>query len=247
MSTSYALVVKSSTDFGQFKKLPTNRVENSTHIKRLVRAINKNPDLTKLNFITVNESYQVVDGQHRLAAHRALADCGEIYPIWYATRSGLTIKDAQEYNAGAKPWRPKEYADVFAESGDKNYELYLEFVNRTGLNHDIAVRYLALDSDFTLDTFRNGGFKAQNYTQTQRLAERLEDTGEYFDQWQHRSYAIGFLMVARSNDYDHQRMLEQLDLHGKSLQTVPLKNVDIARQLQRIYNKLRTDKVILLA
>lgn len=247
MSKNYTLVVNSTTDFDQFKKLPTNRVENRTHIKRLVRAIKDNPDLTKLNFIVVNDKNQVVDGQHRLKAHVALAEGGEIFPIWYVIRPGLTITDARALNAGAKPWKPRDYAEVFAEAGNKNYDIYLNFSERTKLNHDIVVRYLALDGDWSLNTFKEGGFKVQSLTQSQRLAERLEDTGEFFEEWIHRSYAIGFLEVARSSHYDHQRMLAQLELYGKSLMNVPLTNVEIARQLQRIYNKGREDKVTLLA
>jgi hypothetical protein len=253
MDQSHTLTVYETRDYDLFKILSGNRALSQSQIKKLANSIAKNPAFTKLSPILVNDRMEVIDGQHRLAAYKKFAeDNGIKHPVYFVISKNIGIAEARSLNAGSKPWSPRDYAVAYADSGNIEYAAYLKYAKSTGLNHDILVRYLA-PSNYGLANFRDGGFKVENEKLSRQWFNELEEAslavkGSMTDpiDTDHRGFAIGLLNVMRSPNYDHQRMLEQLESHSKHLRVVDMKNDEISRTLQRIYNIGREDKQALL-
>ena len=253
MNQSHTITVYETRDYDVFKVLSGNRALSQAQIKKLAGNIAKNPVFTKIAPIIVNDQLEVIDGQHRLAAYKKhKEETGIAHPIYAMIIKDIGLAEARNLNAGSKPWSPKDYAVAYSDSGNSEYVTYLKYAKRTGLNHDILVRYLA-PSNYGLANFRDGGFKVENEKLSKLWFGNLDEValtvkGSMDDpiDTEHRGFAIGLLNVMRSPSYEQERMLEQLELHSKHLRVVDMKNEAISIMLQRIYNIGREDKVSLL-
>lgn len=67
-------------DYGSFKEINSNREVDQRHVRSLVAAIEQK-NLLHVNPIVCNADMEVIDGQHRLEAARALGV--EIYYTLY--------------------------------------------------------------------------------------------------------------------------------------------------------------------
>lgn len=196
---------------------------------------------------------EVIDGQHRLAAYKKhKEETGIAHPIYAVIVKDLGLAEARALNAGSKPWGPKDYAVAYSSSGNKEYATYLKYAKTMGLNHDILVRYLA-PSNYGLGNFRDGGFVVENektsrgwFANLDEVTLTVQGSMQTPIDTRHRGFAIGLLNLMRSPEYDQERMLEQLELHAEKLRVIDMKNEEISRTLQRIYNIGREDKVSLL-
>jgi len=104
-----------------------------------------------------------------------------------------------------------------------------------------------------LANFREGGFKVENEKMSRTWFNNLDEVAMTIKgsmtnpiDTEHRSFAIGLLNIMRSSNYSQERMLEQLETNSKYLRVIDMKNEEVSRTLQRIYNVGREDKVTLI-
>lgn len=160
--------IQSTTDYDAFKLLGSNRRLYKPHVKRLVAAFEGNPRSNAFVPVLVNENMEIIDGQHRVAALKELG-----LPVHFIIADGLDISDAHAINAGAKPWSPMDYARSFASQGKKAYAVYVALKEEFKFNHDILLRYLALDEPTTGTAFKNGKLHVTDKKRTYELANKL--------------------------------------------------------------------------
>lgn len=247
MNTLIATHPTYATDeYSVFKTLQGNRGLNREQVRMLTKALTANPELTRYNPIKVNDKMEVIDGQHRLAAHQALAatEGSSALPIYYTVVDGLDVNNARVLNSGQKPWAPDNYADSFAFSGNANYRTYQTFRRLYGLNHQILARYLSPYGGYEMQTFKSGNFKVMNEALSHKLCEQLADVGEYLPAyiWKNRGFALSYLDAALSENYDHKRMMFQMEKYGASLKEVALKNSEMLPALNHVYNRAQVEK-----
>lgn len=254
---TYSLTVFATKDYSFFQKLDGNRDSKPIHAKRLAKLIERDPTFLSLCPIIINEKGEIIDGQHRVEAVKLLKEeTGKEHEIFYTIRVGLGLKEARMLNSGGKPWSPKDYAEAYKMTGNGNYIIYLNFIKSTGLNHDISVRYLA-PSGYGMQTFRDGDFKVENERRSKLWFKQLKEVGETMRDfmtspidWRHRSFAIAMQQVMQSKNYDHERMISQLELYAnrRGFSQTPMKNTDLALALQDLYNERvkEEDKQLLL-
>lgn len=229
--------IQVTQDYPLFKRIKGNRAVSKPHISRLLQAIKTTPDSVSYNPIVVNDKFEIIDGQHRFEAIKQLS-----LPVYYIQVDDLTLQTVQQLNSVSKAWSPMDYAKSYAELGNKNYQIYIDFKERYKFNHDILMKYLALDNPITSTAFNSGLFKVFNTKLSSELCRELTEVGQYYDRFNIRSFALGFLQVARNSDYDQTRMLNQLSKHGDKINEQALPN-DWARELERIYNYKQRDNV----
>lgn len=229
--------VQSTTDYNLFKRIKGNREVRKPHKNRLLEAIKDDPHSIVYTPIVVNENMEIIDGQHRFRAIKELA-----LPVHYIQMPGLKLRNVQKLNSTSKAWQPMDYARSFAELGNKNYQTYIEFKDKYKLNHDILMRYLALSNPITGQAFNAGLFQVFNASISHTLCHQLLEVGQYYERYNIRNFALGYLQIALTPKYDHSRMLRQMDIHGDKYQEQPLPN-DVARELERIYNYKQRESV----
>jgi len=224
--------IQNTRDYTRFHKIDGNRRTNKAHVRSLTEALAEKAHLIALNPILVNEDGGIIDGQHRFEAIKQLGQ-----PVYYIQGKNLTLEDVQSLNASSKNWSPIDFAKSFADLGDSNYEMYLNFKKEFGLNHDILLDYLSLDLPMTAQMFRKGLFKVTDpISRSWDLAACHRDTGQYYDGYKRRSYAFAFHKIWDNPEYNHKQMLHKLNKYGHLLQDYAL-TADYLRKLEEIYNR----------
>lgn len=247
------LKLSTTTDPSIFKKLDGNRIINKPQLKKLVALYKIDPEFTYRSPIIVNENMEIIDGQHRVEAADNLIKSEDFegnITLYYIVRDGLTLKDAQKINSGAKVWGPKDYALAY-KNENPAYKTYLDFTNQTGLNHEIVSHYLS--SSYSLNSFKDGNFTIDNKKQSQIFFDNLEDVGSVITAetnrdktyWGHRSFALALLPIMKHPDYDNVRMCEQLEEYYRYLTNVEMKGTLLRESLLKIYNKDQEEKIFI--
>ena len=115
--------VLETTDYGKFKRLEGNRKVGESRVAKIIDSIKKiGPQPMP---VLVNEKYEVIDGQGRLAAFSRLK-----LPIYYIVKPGLGINDCITMNINQTPWRLMDYIECFAEQGNQSYIYLLDLVDK---------------------------------------------------------------------------------------------------------------------
>lgn len=243
---AYSLPVYKTEDYSIFKKLSGNRELYHSHILRLVKLLDTNPEFTRLNPIKVNEKMEVIDGQHRLASFEKYRDAGKGVPsIYYTIINGMTLADARELNAGSKSWLPKDYAQAYAETGNEHYKFYLKCYDEYKLNHHVLLMYLSGENSHNKE-FNQGMFKVKNNDVKDKL-DNLVEIGQYFKDYKLRHFGIALYQLMSSSKYNHERMVEQIKNYGDGLENLPARMRETVPAINMVYNWKRKDKVNLLS
>lgn len=218
-------------------QLKGNRRLSKSHIRKLAESIGQDASSLPYSPIIVNEKNQIIDGQHRYAACEQLG-----LPVYYMVWKGSTIEDAQRLNANSKNWTPWDYAFSFASQRNDNYAKYILFKQHYGLNHDIAMRYLALGEPMTTTMFKSGKMIVVDFAKSKQIAEALLELGDYYEGYKRRSFALAFLTIWLYGNYNHEHMIRQCRLWGKkAFRDYPLQ-ADNERMIEKIYNYGSADK-----
>lgn len=121
-----------------------------------------------INPIIVNEDFIVIDGQHRLAAAKAVD-----VPIEYIVKPGLNENDIVRMNTVQKPWTLKNHIEAWANQGNEEYRLLAEII-KTHVADTTSVVEISLDAlnpSKARNVVEKGQFKFNN----------KEITNEFFD------------------------------------------------------------------
>ena len=228
--------IQKTQDYTLFRRIKGNRNVSQPHVKRLLEAIKNDPKTITYNPIVVNSKMEVIDGQHRLEAIKKVD-----LPVYYIVVDDLGLETVQKLNSVSKMWSPMDYAKSFAENGNEDYRIYIDFKVRFKFNHDVVMQYLSLNEPMTGAMFKQGKFTIPNVARSFELATYLQDLQQFYDRITYRNAAYGFLIVVQSPNYDHKRMYRQMKNYAHLLNEQPLAN-DFAREFERIYNyRQRTD------
>lgn len=104
-----------TTDLSIFKTLVGNREVKDRRKQKLMESIDKHGYIT--NPIIVNERYEVIDGQGRLAACKELGA-----PIDYIIIPNIGIKECQVFNMYGEIWRVRDFIECYAMRGSEDYQ-----------------------------------------------------------------------------------------------------------------------------
>lgn len=134
-STKVADVIRTS-DYDIFKSMVGNRMLGNRTAK-IIASIQNNGYI--MCPIIVNEKYEVIDGQGRLSALRALK-----MPVDYIVAPGTALKDCIAMNAQTTPWKIQDYIDSYITQDNENY-VRLDDLKKKHLASISAVVNIATD------------------------------------------------------------------------------------------------------
>lgn len=202
-------VYAKTTDFDLFHKIEGNRKIKPAHVANLVSAFDADPNIAKYNPIIVNEEYGIIDGQHRYEALKKLG-----LPVYFIKENYLTLDDVIALNSGQKAWTPQDFAESWIERGRMEYQTYLDFKSEYGLNHDVLLRYLALDKPMTTTMYKAGKFVPTDVEKSRELCNDLVSLKPYYNRWNNRAFALGFYYLWKNPQYKHKRMLDKVSRYS---------------------------------
>lgn len=158
-------------NYEMFKTYPGNRPINATNLENLIFSIS-NKNLLPERPIVVNESFYILDGQHRLEAAKRLH-----LPISYVTKEGGGFRDIILLNSNQKNWNLEDYLRLFAD-GEKipEYIQLKDFMKKHNLKlKESLLIILGPFKDMTDgEKFKNGEFKFGDESYCDELAEKIK-------------------------------------------------------------------------
>lgn len=225
--------IKTTMNYDQFRVITGNREVTETHVRKLMASIGRK-NLLPFAPILVNESMDIIDGQHRLEAAKQLG-----LEITYIIAPGAIIKDVQLLNAHQKQWTLEDYANSYASQGYTDYELLKAFYQNQELPVSIAVWLLTKDSwgGGHMMKFKEGGFTITSLEEAYQIADRIKLFHEHTSPQVRRSrgFIRAIRILHRNELVDWERMKEKLDQYSHQLPSYQ-SSKDYLRVLEDIYN-----------
>lgn len=109
-----------TTDYDMFNKLLGNRLVKEDRIKAIRDSIEQVGYQTTV--ILVNEKYEIIDGQGRVATLKRIAeDTGEAHPVYFIVQPGIGINECIAMNIKMKNWEIYDFIQSYVEQGKKDY------------------------------------------------------------------------------------------------------------------------------
>lgn len=230
----------STKDYDIFKKLHGNRPVSNRHVRNLIESI-KRENLLKYHPITVNENFEVVDGQHRLEAAKKLG-----IHIHFIVKVGSTYKTAGVLNFATEEWSFYNYLENFSKNGYPDYIKVSDFIDK----HDVTLnrfKYLLSEKQkyIYLKSFKYGDFKLIDNLSD--ISNKIESINKII------SFLDGILVIENSkflytdsfwralyillvkNDIEIPRLLEKLEIKRLAIRPLPT-YTDYLKLILDIYN-----------
>jgi predicted nucleic acid-binding protein len=229
MMEVYTSVMK-TTNYDMFKFMEGNRAINSTNLKQIIESMKEKQLIIP---ITVNEKFEVIDGQHRLSACKYLG-----LPVYFIIEKGYDIEDVIRANVnGGRKWYDVDYLNKYCLLKDDRY---------------LEVRKLTLDFDITINDFIKILSIIQNKKTTVVKREFREgkisldgisvlisflvslETFKTFKLYKRGNFIVAFSKLFFREDYDHNYMVKKYKTYYPNL----TKQTSVDEYLSVLCNKI---------
>jgi len=231
--------VHTTQNYSMFSPIDGNRNKNELHITRLKKSMQENYLFTT---ITVNEKFQIIDGQHRFEAIKSLN-----LPVNYVVCKGYGLKEVQILNANSKTWNADDYMEGYAKLGNPHYIKYKEFKNKYGFGHNECLPML---SDTTRGNgklqqlFKRGEFRIVDLMRAEKNAKKILQIKNLYSGYNRRSFVAAMLFLFKKPEFNHVEFVNKLKLQPSAL-TDCSNTEQYLLLIEKIYNYHRKDKVSL--
>lgn len=218
-------------NYSKFKKLKDNRIVTGARTSDLIESISKR-NLTVP--IIINEKFEILDGQGRFEARKALG-----LPIPYIIEQGGTIEDCILLNRYNKPWALADFINTYADQGDENYIRLRELLQNHRIGVNLALR-LAGRTNRVKSTIQDKTlkFSEQDYETVLKTMAHINEIKEALCLTGRVStvLATAIKVMMDEDGYDSYHMLKACKRERSSFALVR-KLEDQLKELSRIYNK----------
>lgn len=246
--------VLKTSDLDMFKLIEGNRIPNPQHIRRLKSSIEQNGMLC--NPILVNERFEVIDGQHRLAAAKEANS-----PVYYIILKGYKLDHVHTLNQNQKNWTKRDFMDGYAEMGIESYVKLRNFVTKNtdyNLNDCISLcSNITTSSSTNLsqrellrrdnkgevnEVFQEGTWKGKDFELAQLWADKIRSLSEFYEGYNRTSFVGTMVGMFKRKEFNFEEFKKKLRLQ-------PTKLVDCASReqykilIEEIYNHRSRNKV----
>lgn len=230
--------VYEETDYDVFKRLLENRDVTPSRFRKLVESISEK---YILNPIIVNEKYEVIEGQGRFEARKALG-----LPIHYIMVRGATVEDCRRLNKFNTRWMSSDFAESHAKSGNESYirllavckDLKLPIARALRLsnhgsatNKDNPARMSVMERGDLVFTESDALTVEYINTCALEILDALQFTGRRND-----AFFVAVKVMVETKGYDHNRMLQKCKTERNSYAQMA-RLIDQLKEFERIYNK----------
>ena len=246
--SSYVCPVYKTKDHSIFKLMDDNRIVDDIHVRRLVNSFKQHYLIAP---ITVNENFEVIDGQHRLQA------CKETeLPIYYIIIHGYSIKEVQVLNTHQKNWTKADFLKMFVSQGREAYVTFQKFlddfpeIDFSGMERIITLRQSQqLESrsitgkrQASAKDFQEGRLKIPNIEKSYWIASRIMDFKPFYKGFRRGVFVSTLMGLFNSKLYNHKEMLYKLKVVPENMRLTDVNNIEHFKlQLENIYNWKRAN------
>lgn len=239
-------MIKKTKEYGKFKFREDNREKISTeHVNILIDSI-KQRNLLQYRPIEVNEHYEVINGQHRLLAAKALD-----VEIYYEVNQDIKPDDMILLNL-SKSWTSSDYLNYYCKHESKQYVLLNEFCKKYNLSLKVALVLTMGHTNYSYNAFKMGKYvfqdqgtdkEIQDCWDTIHFIKRMNGHSAYTDS---ARFWKALLLLVRHAHFEaekwHSNLTRMVERFGPRARTE-----DYLRLMMEVYNWKNSVKVDLLS
>lgn len=225
-------IINSTTDYDKFNLLTYNRPINESHVHRLMKLMRVD-NQTDIFPIVVDKDFNVVEGQHRLAAAKALK-----IPIYYIQSDrDFSQKTISQFNSVHRKWNRSDQAISYAKQHYDTDEQLMEVLNDPRFSGLISALCKGKFTRIQL----NGVLKDNIEESTFSLLKQLTPTWEFMldnsakKGWVVHNAAIAFVRVAKAENFNTEHFKKKFLKHHNSFQAA-INTHDLYIQFVQMYN-----------
>jgi|MDTB01.2.fsa_nt_gb hypothetical protein len=233
--------IHKTTDYDKFNLKFGNRPIDNAHVKKIMRSMTEE----FINVpIAVNKRYEIVDGQHRFTAAKALG-----LPIFYrfATENLLSIR---RMNQNTKNWTINDFlaSYVAIESREPGnigpYTQFKWFKEATNFPNAICLMMLTDNRGARTDKFKDGDFSIPSgqFEVAKKQAKMINECGQYYDGYHRRSFIVALLFLFKDAEFSFKQFIKKLSMNRNKLYHCT-STQDYLDTIERLYNWGNKDKV----
>lgn len=229
--------IQSTTDYTLFKTIKGNRLLKTKHVAGLTAAIIKN-NLLPLFPITVNESMEVVDGQHRLQVAK-----DNNLTIYYIVKGGLGLADIQQINSSSKSWNQSDYLYSYISLGNQNYILAKQLLDKYKIS---ITNFILINNNFKAfgyPVFKRGKMVIADPERVSEFLEKVQALRPYLSKqvFEDKHFFLGLNIVLEKTTIED--LIERLDSYGRPI-NAHARVIDYLRQFEEVVNWGKRGKII---
>lgn len=242
-----------TNDYNRFSLLNGNRNVNKLHVERLKSSFQKNYLLSP---IVVNENFEIIDGQHRFNAAKALG-----LPVNYIVAKGYGLIEVQLLNTNMKNWSKAEYLKSYCDLGFSEYIKMKKFMDHFP-DFGIAVSEQLLTNTYggvnnrgiaakidgknkgRIKNFQEGNFKIADLPLAYENGEKIMMIKPYYDGFANPVFVAAMIGIFKNKNYNHSQLLQKLRQNPNSLVHCK-KSTQYKILIEDIYNYRSREKVSL--
>jgi hypothetical protein len=204
--------INETTDYEKFKFLDTNRQLVRSHVESLSADIAAHPEILRVQPILVNENFFIIDGQHRFTAAKELK-----LPVYYTVVPGAGMAVARRLNVLQRGWKTLDFARSYANSGNSNYQFYLDMIRKYNLNHTIIATYIfGKDANQKVQTFRRGEMEVVDKVATEAEISMFAGIVNLLPVNPTSPVNKAFKIISSHKDFDYDRLVQKLQANQGS-------------------------------
>jgi hypothetical protein len=229
--------VNTTEDYFLFKSIDGNRKLDRLLIKQLSKSISENYLFT---IITVNEKYEIIDGQHRFEVIKELK-----LPLNYIICHGYGLKEVHILNKISKKWNSDDYMNGYADMGMEDYIIYRNFKKKYKFGHDETMAMLSgvnSGNSKLLYDFRGGNFKIHKLDTAIEEAEKIWSLSYLYEGFKRRCFIYSLLFLFDNANFNFDEFVCKLKLQRSKL-TDCVDTKQYLSLIEEIYNYKRREKI----
>lgn len=206
---------KKVLNYSDFEVGLINRRLNNSNLKAKIKSIKEYGLLSPLTVVRrSNGKYLIIDGQHRFYALEKLE-----MPILKSYLNEIKIDESEiitimaEINGLSLRWKKLDFVEVFAKSGNVNYQKILNFMNAYDDFGIVPyVTMLSLDTTsqkITKHYLESGEFEIGNIDKAYKLADDLMSLKPYSNYYKHFQFVMAFAKLWQLPNFNMDWMRSQ--------------------------------------
>lgn len=202
-------------DYDQFKFITSNRRINKKNYNQLERSMKKEQLIIP---ICVNQSMQVIDGQHRLLICKNLG-----LPLYFYIIKGYSTSQMKTANLVSSNWSKDDFLHAYFEEGQADYIAFFNIKTKYCIGTSDLIKVFAKfkgnkSSSALSVEFEEGQFKI--YEEREKVEEFLQALSEFkfFKSYMKSKFVCAFLELYTHPAYKNDIMLAKLEERQHQLQ-----------------------------
>ena len=232
-----------TTEYGELKFLKGNRDINASKVEKIIKDVKSGIDLFKYAPIIVNENMEIIDGQHRFAAARAL----KVNVYYVIMQADLSI--VPSINSKGSRWRTVDFLNSYVDLKKENYVDLQNFIKTyERISLPIAIRLFHTgksesDKD-SMDAFQDGElsnkFRGEAHKYSTILCDFIPFTDNPFSQRMFQT----IMQIHGNGKYNHELMIKKLNDSSRRIEDLKSAKT-IIQNMESIINYKSKTRIII--